>query len=143
MAESFVQHDPEDLAEALEALARGEKESSDVLETLMRSRVFTLLDRPWPGHAAADDGIRLINVEDPGGSDSRMLGLFTSEDKAMAARSESPDFEHLARVEVLWAFLKLESGYGVVVNPNDEKAFRVPPEVASNLQQAVQQAVAQ
>lgn len=143
MAESFVTHSPEELGEALEALAREEKSSAEVLETLMRSRAFTLLDRPWPGHAAADDGIRLITVEDPAGGKDRMLGLFSSEDKALDARAQSPAFEHLARVEVLWAFLKLEEGAGVVVNPGSERAFRVPPEVAANLKQAVQQAVAQ
>lgn len=143
MAESFVRHDPEELAEALDALAREEKTGEEVLEILMRSKAFTLLDRPWPGHAAADEGIRLITVEDPAGTEARMVGLFTSEEKATAAREQSPAFEHLARVEVLWAFLKLESGAGVLVNPGDDRAFRIPPEVASNLQKAVQQAVSQ
>lgn len=143
MAETFVRHSPEDLQAALEALAREEKSGGEVLETLMRSKAFTLLDRPWPGHAAADEGIRLVTVEDPAGGDTRMLGLFTSEDRATAAKVQSPAFEHLARVEVLWAFLKLEDGSGVVVNPGDERAFRIPPDVASNLKQAVQQAVSQ
>lgn len=143
MAESFVRHTPEELQDALEALAREEKTGGEVLETLMRSKAFTLLDRPWPGHASADDGIRLVTMEDPAGTDARMLGLFTSEERALAAKPQSPAFEHLARVEVLWAFLKLEAGSGVLVNPGDERAFRIPPDVASNLRQAVQQAVSQ
>ena len=53
MAESFVRHTPEELEEALQALAREDKSGGEVLETLMRSSAFTLLDRPWPGHAAA------------------------------------------------------------------------------------------
>lgn len=142
MSEPFVKHSPEELGEALENMAGDQVDNGEMLETLVRSKAFTLLDRPWPGSAAADDGIRLINVEDPRG-ECRMLGLFTSAEKAEAAKAQSPAFEHLARVEVVWALLKLEEGTGVLLNPADDKAFRIPPDVAANLKQAVQQAIAQ
>lgn len=72
-----------------------------------------------------------------------MAGLFTSAEKAGAQRGESPGFDHVARVEVLWAFLQLDDGLGVLLDPGDERSFRIPPEVAANLKQAVQQAVNQ
>lgn len=142
MSDSFVMHSPEDLGEALEALARDEKSNGEMLETLMRSRAFTLVDRPSPGSGVPDEGTRVMTVADPRG-EARMMGLFTSAEKARSARAQSPAFEHLARVEVLWAFLRLEEGSGVLLNPGDERSFRIPPEVAANLKQAVQQAVNQ
>lgn len=142
MAESFIKNSPEELGEALEALAREELNNGEMLETLMRSKAFTLLDRALPDSGEPDEGVQLVSVEDPRG-EARMTGLFTSTEKAAAARAGSPGFEHVAQVEVLWAFLKLEEGSGVLLNPGDDRTFRIPPEVAANLKQAVQQAVNQ
>lgn len=142
MTDDFIKHSPEELGEALEALARNEKTNGEMLETLMRSRAFTLVDRPSPGGGVPDEDVRVMTVEDPRGQ-ARMMGLFTSAEKARAGRAQSPSFEHLARVEVLWAFLRLEEGSGVMLNPGDDRSFRIPPEVAANLKQSVQQAVNQ
>lgn len=140
--DTFITNSPDDLAAALDSLARDEIDNGTMLETLMRSKAFTLLDRPSPGSGVPDEGVRLVTVDDPRG-EARMMGLFTSTEKAGVARAQSPGFEHLARVEVVWAFLKLEDGTGVMVNPGDDRSFRIPPEVAANLKQAVQQAVSQ
>lgn len=140
--DTFITYSPDDLAAALDSLAEDEIDNGAMLETLMRSRAFTLLDRPSPGGGVPDEGVRLVIVDDPHG-EARMMGLFTSAEKAQSARGRSPGFEHVARVEVVWAFLKLEAETGVMVNPGDDRSFRIPPEVAANLQQAVQQAVSQ
>jgi hypothetical protein len=142
MTDTFVKYSPDELGEALQALAQDEKSKGDMLETLMRSKAFTLLDRPAPEGVEPDEGVRVLTVEDPRG-EARMMGLFTSAEKARASGAQSPEFEHLAQVEVIWAFLKLEDQMGVVLNPDDDRSFRIPPEVAANLKQAVQQAVNQ
>lgn len=142
MTDTFVKYSPDELGEALQALARDELSNGEMLETLMRSKAFTLLDQAAPEGGQPDEGVRLVSVEDPRGETS-MMGLFTSAEKANAAREQSPAFEHIAQVEVLWAFLKLEDGAGVLVNPGDDQSFRIPQEVAANLKQAVQQAVNQ
>lgn len=143
MKETFITNSPDDLEVALGELEREEKSNGEFLESLMRSKAFTLLDRPWGGDVAGSHDVRLVTVEDEGDDDgkSRMLGLFTSPEKAQAIRAQAPDFQHVARVDVLWAFLHLESGCGVMVNPGQETSFRIPPEAAASLKQSVMKAL--
>lgn len=138
--EQFITNTPEDLEKALGELSRHEKNNGEFLEALMRSKAFTLLDRPWAGDMAAADDVRLVTVQDPQGQ-GRMLGLFTSAEKARAVQPEAPAFEHLARVDVLWAMLRLEDGCGVMVNPGQDTSFRIPAQVAGNLRESVRKAI--
>lgn len=138
--DEFIVNSPEDLERALGELSRHEKNNGEFLEAMVRSKAFTLLDRPWSGELGDAEGIRLVTVSDPKG-EGRLMGLFTSEDKARAVQPEAPEFEHLARVDVLWALLRLEKGCGVMVNPGQETGFRIPPKVAGDLQASVRKAI--
>lgn len=138
--EQFIVNAPEDLERALGELSRHEINNGEFLEALVRSKAFTLLDRPWGGEASASDEVRLMTVDDPE-DEGRMMGLFTSEEKAREAQGQAPGFEHLARVDVLWALLRLESGCGVMVDPGQDTSFRIPAKVAANMRQSVRDAI--
>jgi|GEM_PF-7002381 len=143
MNETFITNSPDDLERALDERQREKKSNGEFLEALMRSKAFTLLDRPWGGDVAGSQDVRVVTVEDEDGDEAgtRMLGLFTSAEKARAVQPRAPDFQHLARVDVLWAFLRLEPGLGVMVNPGQDLSFRIPPEVAGSLRQSVMKAL--
>lgn len=137
--DQFITNSPEDLARALDELSRNEKDNGEFLEALVRSKAFTLVDRPR-GESGDDEAVRLMTVDDPQG-EGRMMGLFTSSGNAQAMQSEAPGFEHLARVDVLWALLRLEPGCGVMVDPGRDTSFRIPSQVADNLKESVRKAL--
>lgn len=137
--DQFITNSPEDLARALDELSRKEKNNGEFLEALVRSKAFTLVDRPRE-ESADNESVRLMTVDDPQG-EGRMMGLFTSSANAQAMQAEAPGFEHLARVDVLWALLRLEPGSGVMVDPGRDTSFRIPAQVAENLKQSVRKAL--
>lgn len=137
--DQFITNSPEDLARALGELSRERMDNGAFLEALVRSKAFALVDRSGD-QSGDEDAVRLMTVDDPQG-EGRMMALFTSAGNAQALQAEAPDFEHLARVDVLWALLRLEKGCGVMVDPGRDPSFRIPPQVGESLQQSVRKAI--
>lgn len=143
MAESFVKLGPEDVEQALNDLAERKLDNTEFLQTLMQSKLFTLLDRPGGGAIAADkDDVKLLRIADEQGG-GKMIALFTNAENARESRSQAPGFEHLGRVDVVWALLHVDDGLGVLINPGLPHTFRIPPEGAAHLRQTVEQAIEQ
>lgn len=109
-----------------------------VLNDLIMSKIYVLLDRPWEGTGAPNHETRLLHVSDGDDRTQTMLALFTSQqayDKVL--RLPGNIFIHPALVDAPWAFLSIAPEAGIYINPNSPTgAFRIGPEVAQKLRAA-------
>ena len=104
-----------------------------VLEVLLTSRVWLLLDQPWDGRSLPSTETRLLFVSDGEDQQQAMLAMFTDRGRAEAAMPAMGDFRHAVEVDAQWALLGVIPGAGVRINPNSEPSFRILPELAAEL----------
>lgn len=114
------------------------------LRILMTSRIWLLADMPWDGNGRPPQGLRLAFVSDGPNMHQGMLALFT--DRAHAelysnSTGTANPFMHPLEATTPWALLGVPANIGIMINPNSDKAFRVPPEIAAELARNVKGAI--
>jgi hypothetical protein len=134
---------PATLVEALERFEDSVAGRQTVLQLLLRSRVFVLLDNPWDGRSLPNSETRLLYVSDGEDKDQAMLALFTDRARAEQVRPGMGEFSHVVEVDAPWALLSLVPKAGVRINPNVEPSFRILPDLAVEVRKLVEQNQAQ
>jgi hypothetical protein len=131
--------EPQNPLEDALANATGSDESRlAFLDLFMRSRITVVLDRPWDGRSLPSLEMRLLFVTDGSNHEQPMLALFTNETLANAVIADVEQFKHPVEVDAAWAMLGVFESAGAVINPNSTPNFRISPEVATVLREAVQ-----
>ncbi|HEY3645584.1 MAG TPA: SseB family protein [Gammaproteobacteria bacterium] len=130
---------PATLVEALERFEDSTEGRQAVLQHLLRSRVFVLLDKPWDGRSLPNTETRLLYVSDGDDKQQAMLALFTDRAKAEQVMPAMGEFRYAVEVDAPWALLSLAPNTGVRINPNLEPAFRILPQLALEVRKLVEQ----
>lgn len=131
-----------ELEEALASYEDSLDNRRKILQTLMGSRVFVVLDRPWDGRSLPSTEMRMLFVSDGENKEQPMLALFTAKDKSAAVPTEGSPFQHPVEVDAAWAFLGVPKEAGVLVNPNSMPGFRILPALAAELRHIAQKYLA-
>lgn len=134
---------PATLVEALERFEDSAAGRQAVLELLLRSRVYVLLDKPWDGRSLPNSETRLLYVSDGEEKQQAMLALFTDRARAEQVAPNMGEFRHPVEVDAPWAILSLAPDAGIRINPNVEPAFRILPTLAVEVRKLVQHNQAQ
>lgn len=127
------------LVEALERFEDSAAGRQAVLQQLLRSRVFVLLDKPWDGRSLPNTEMRLLHVSDGDDKQQAMLALFTDRARAEQVMPAMGEFRYAVEVDARWALLSVRPDVGVRINPNVEPAFRILPNLAIELRRIVEQ----
>lgn len=136
-------HTPANLVEALDRFEDSKEGREVVLQTLLRSRVFVLLDKPWDGRSLPNTETRLLYVSDGEDKQQAMLALFTDRARAEQVMPNMGEFRYVVEVDAPWALLSLVPSAGVRINPNVEPSFRILPNLAIELRKLVEHNQAQ
>lgn len=127
------------LEEVLASFHAGDAEAVEFVEALMSTRAYVLMNYPWDEQNALHPETRMLLVTDGDAHDKPLLALFTSPERAAEFLARAPQFPHAVKVDVPWAVLGTQDGCGIVLNPNSDLSFRIPPEGAAELRQQVEQ----
>lgn len=134
---------PATLVEALERFEDSKEGREIVLQKLLRSRVFVLLDKPWDGRSLPSTETRLLYVSDGEDKQQAMLALFTDRARAEQVMRGMGEFQYAVEVDAPWALLSVAPNTGVRINPNVEPSFRILPNLAIELRKLVEHNQAQ
>lgn len=104
-----------------------------VLTTLMRSKVYMVLDKPWDQGQAPPVGAQFLIVSDGEDKEHPMLALFTDAAKVAAVPVENSGFQYPVEVAAGWALLGVPPGTGIRINPNSAPGFRILADLAAQL----------
>ena len=128
-----------ELESALVSADESVETRQEFLRTLVKSRVFVLLEQPWDGKSLPTINNRLLLVTDGQNKEQAMLAVFTTRKRAESFMPDENPFKHAVEVDAAWALLGVPDRSGMIVNPNMKLNFRVSPEVALMLRDVVQQ----
>ena len=121
---------PSNLLERALLAAREGKVSMQVLvETLLASPVFVLLDREPPKDGRLGPETRPLVLANAAGQ--TVFAVFTAPERANAWLQREPDFRHGLMVDFRWLLPGIADGVGLVVNPGTDLGFEMP---AANVQ---------
>ena len=109
-----------------------------VLETLVRTKVTVMLDRPWDGRTLPSTDTQMLFVSDGENLEQAMLALFSSEERASEFLPSAGVYKYPANVDALWALLGVPATAGIMINPNQIPNFRISVEIAAILREAAQ-----
>jgi hypothetical protein len=113
-----------DLERALALTQSGQLPVPELMQTLLASQVFVLLDKdPGPGLAWDNTAVPLILRNAAG---SPMLAIFTAPERSSTWPSQLPAFAYGLLVSFSWLLKGIASGVGVVVNPGLSIGMEVP-----------------
>ena len=134
---------PAPLVEAFTRFEDSAEGRQAVLQQLLRSRVFVLLDKPWDGRSLPNSETRLLYVSDGDDKQQAMLALFTDRARAEQVMPSMGEFRYAVEVDAPWALLSVVPNAGVRINPNVEPGFRILPNLAIELRKMVEHNQAQ
>lgn len=128
-----------------DAIAEAERDPSEknrfeVLRAYAVGRIAVILDRAWDGESLPDSSTRFLMVSDGSDTTQPMLAVFTGIERARRYLEQLGDragFDHPTTVAGGWSLMGLPEGAGVFVNPNQQPAFRIGPDAAARLREAV------
>lgn len=109
-----------------------------VLDTLVRSRVTVMLDRPWDGRTLPSTDTQMLFVTDGENLEQAMLALFSSVERASEFLPSAGIYKYPTNVDALWALLGVPASAGIMINPNQIPNFRIGVELATILREAAQ-----
>jgi hypothetical protein len=122
------------LEQAISAARGGDVESlRNVLQILVTARIKVLLNKPWDGISQPEPDTRMLFVSDGKNEQQPMLALFTNDAFATEFQAGENPFSHLVEVDARLAIHRVESGAGIIINPNSDLSFRITPELAKTL----------
>lgn len=109
-----------------------------VLGTLIRTRVYVVMDKPWDSEHTLDPGSHLLLVSDGENANQAMLALFTSKEKIAAVPTADSPFQYPVEVDARWALLGVPKAAGIRINPNSAPGFRIDADLSAQLRGAVE-----
>jgi len=119
-----------DAGEDPEAAARGQ-----VFACLAAGTLALLSSDPPSADGRPASGSRPMLVSDGPDTGQPMLAVFSTRERAEAFHRTEGGYEYPVEVPGLWAVLATPAESGIVVNPNQSLAFRIPPHVAALLRE--------
>ena len=123
-----------DLERAILSAQQGDIEKlRNVLQVLVTARIKVLLNKSWDGISQPLPDTRMLFVSDGKNEQQPMLALFTSNGYALEFQGGDHPFTHIVEIDARLAIHRVESGAGIMINPNSTVSFRVSPELASTL----------
>lgn len=127
-----------DLEQAIFAAQQGDVEKlRKVLQVLVTARIKVLLNKPWDGTSQPQPDTRMLFVSDGKNQQQAMLALFTGDRFATEFQSGDHPFTHLVEIDARLAIHRVESGAGIMINPNSTVSFRISPELANTLREEI------
>lgn len=128
------------LEQTISAARQGDVESlRSVLQVLVTTRIKVLLNKPWNGISQPQPDTRMLFVSDGKNERQPMLALFTNDAFASEFQSDDSPFNHIVEVDARLAIHRVESGTGIMINPNSDLSFRIMPELAKTLRDETDQ----
>ena len=121
-----------DLEHQLHAAQLGETPSEDFMKQLLASHVFMPVkdDGAISGIQRSTHAQPLVVQDDDGVS---ALVLFTSPERAKPFLEDHPEFKGGLLTEFTWVLEKMDSGFGIMINPGDELGLDMEPELVQQL----------
>ena len=127
---------------ALDAVSGGPEHILKFIHTLTRSSVFIVTDKPWTGRSIPASDMRLMLVSDGENKSQVMLAVFTDANYASKYLTSLGDVQHpfknCVQVDMGFALLGIPANAGIMVNPNSERAFRISPDICTQLRTTAQ-----
>lgn len=122
-----------DLETALLSAQRGELTIDALMDLLLESEVFILLDRdPGPESARDEDAVPLL-LNNPQGQP--VLAMFTAPERSISMTLAYPQYGFGVWAEFPWLLRLVRPGIGLVMNPGAVVGFEVPAESVLRLQE--------
>jgi hypothetical protein len=110
---------------------RGEATVEALLDTLLASQVFVLLDKdPGPGSVWNNTASPLVLGNASG---SPVLAVFTDRERSTRLRQQVPGYEFGLLVQFRWLVLGIANDVGAVINPGNAVGFELSPERVAEL----------
>lgn len=121
-----------DLEQQLHAAQLGETPSKVFMKQLLASQVFMPVkdDGVSSGIQRSTHAQPLVVQDDAGAS---ALVLFTSPERAKPFLEHYPEFKGGLLTEFTWILEKMDTGFGIMINPSDELGIDMEPELVQQL----------
>ena len=132
------------LTAVLDAVGDDVESRMRFLQTLATSRIWLLTNLQWDGNGRPPQGMQPAFVSDGPNLQQGMLAAFTDRihaERYAAGAANGSSFVHPLEAGTAWAFLGLPAEMGVMINPNSQKAFRIPPDIAAELRRSLKRAI--
>ena len=125
-----------DLEQQLHAVQLGETPSEVFMKQLLASQVFMPVkgDGVSSGIQRSTHAQPLVVQDDAGAS---ALVLFTSPERAKPFLEHYPEFKGGLLTEFTWILEKMDTGFGIMINPSDELGIDMEPELVQQLAESV------
>ena len=122
-----------ELEKQLHAAQVGDSPSDVFMKQLIASQVFMpVIDDPTVGGIQRSTHAQPLVVQDDSGINA--LVLFTSPDRAKSfLEANYPDFKGGLLTEFTWVLEKMDTGFGIMINPGDELGIDIEPELVQQL----------
>ncbi len=121
-----------DLEQQLHAAQLGETPSEVFMKQLLASHVFMpVKDEGTVNGIQRSTRAQPLVVQDETGASA--LILFTSPDRAKPFMEHYPDFKGGLLTEFTWVLEKMETGFGILINPGDELGIDIDPDLVQQL----------
>ncbi len=129
-------HFKNELEKQLHAAQLGESPSEVFMQQLIASQVFMpVIDEPIIGGIQRSTSAQPLVVQDDSGINA--LVLFTSPDRAKPFLEDNyPEFNGGLLTEFTWILEKMDTGFGIMINPGDELGIDIEPELVRQLAQS-------
>ena len=109
----------------------------DVLQALMESRVYTLVDKDPGPEGKWDDSISPLILANQAGKP--LLAVFTAEERAASWPQQYPQFKFGFFADFYWWVKGIDAAFGIVVNPGSSAGMELLAPLVQELKVAAQQ----
>lgn len=123
-----------DLERQLYAAQVGDTPSETFMKQLVEAQIFMpVKDDSAVGGIQRSTKAHPLVVQDPNGLSA--LVLFTSPERAKPFLEHYPDFRGGLLTDFKWVLEKMDSDFGIVINPGDDLGIDMEPELVQQLVQ--------
>lgn len=124
------------LENALLDAQAGRLSTAGLIEQLLASQVFILLDRDPGPEDARDDEARPLLLSNAQGQP--VLAMFSAPERAISMAVSFPQYGFGLQVECRWLLRLVRPGVGLVMNPGAMAGFELPADTVLALQAELQ-----
>lgn len=125
-----------DLERQLYAAQVGDTPSDAFMKQLVEAQIFMpVKDDSTVGGIQRTTKAHPLVVQDQDGVSA--LVLFTSPERAKPFLDHYPDFRGGLLTDFTWVLEKMDSGFGIVINPGDDLGIDLEPELVQQLAESV------
>ncbi len=115
----------------------GKLPHGEVLQTLMESRVYTLVDKDPGPEGRWDDSISPLILANRAGKP--LLAVFTAKERAAAWPQQYPQLRFGFFADFYWWVKGMDAAFGIVVNPGSAVGLEILAPIVQELKVAAQQ----